>query len=62
MSKNLKSFLLGLLVAICTFIVSWSSSSCSAGLVIGHNNRQLQESSSSIKTDSTTFIPTIQIR
>lgn len=42
--------------------VTFLSSSCTAGLVIGKNQRQHQENNISTKVDSTYYVPTITIR
>ncbi len=49
------------IVAACATVVSLLTS-CTAGLVIGKNQRQQQENNISTKTDSTTFVPSITIR
>jgi len=60
MNQNMKAFIRYLIVAIC--IVTFLSSSCTAGLVIGKNQRQHQENNISTKVDSTYYVPTITIR
>ena len=62
MNENWKSFIRYLVVAVCSAIVTFLTSSCTAGLVIGKNQRQQQENNISTQTDSTTFVPTITIR
>ncbi len=62
MNENWKSFIRYLVVAVCSAIVTFLTSSCTAGLVIGKNQRQQQENNISTKTDSTTFVPSITIR
>ena len=58
----MKAFLKYLAVAVCSAIVTFLSSSCTAGLVIGKNQRQQQENNITTRTDSTQFVPTITIR
>ena len=62
MNPNMKAFIRYLIVAICSAIVTFLSSSCTAGLVIGKNQRQHQENNISTKVDSTYYVPTITIR
>ncbi len=62
MNENWKTFIRYLVVAVCSAIVTFLTSSCTAGLVIGKNQRQQQENNISTKTDSTTFVPTMTIR
>ena len=62
MNQNMKAFIRYLIVAICSAIVTFLSSSCTAGLVIGKNQRQHQENNISTKVDSTYCVPTITIR
>lgn len=62
MKENQKAFIKYLIVAICSAIVTWLTSSCTAGLVIGKNQRQQQENNITTRTDSTNFVPTITIR
>ena len=62
MSQSMKAFLRYLLVAVCSAVVTYLTSSCTAGLVIGKNQRQQQENNISTRTDSTQFVPTITIR
>ena len=62
MSEKMKAFLKYLAVAVCSAIVTFLSSSCTAGLVIGKNQRQQQENNITTRTDSTQFVPTITIR
>ena len=59
---NWKAFNRYLVVAVCSAIVTFLSSSCTAGLVIGKNQRQQQENNISTKADSSHFVPTITIR
>ena len=59
---NWKSFIRYLVVTVCSAIVTFLSSSCTAGLVIGKNQRQQQENNISTKADSSHFVPTITIR
>ena len=61
-NQNMKAFIRYLIVAICSAIVTFLSSSCTAGLVIGKNQRQHQENNISTKVDSTYYVPTITIR
>ena len=58
----MKSFIKYLIVAVCSAIVTFLSSSCTAGLVIGKNQRQHQENNIQTRVDSTHFVPTITIR
>ena len=58
----MKAFLKYLAVAVCSAIVTFLTSSCTAGLVIGKNQRQQQENNITTRTDSTQFVPTITIR
>ena len=62
MSTNMKAFIRYLIVAICSAVVTFLTSSCTAGLVIGKNQRQHQENNISTKADSVHFVPTITIR
>lgn len=57
--EKLLKFLRYLIVAIASAIVSYFSSSCAGGIVIGHSNRQLQEVNAT--TDSTNLAPTLTI-
>ena len=59
---NWKAFFRYLVVAVCSAIVTFLTSSCTAGLVIGKNQRQQQENNISTKADSSHFVPTITIR
>ena len=59
---NWKAFIRYLVVAVCSANVTFLSSSCTAGLVIGKNQRQQQENNISTKADSSHFVPTITIR
>ena len=59
---NWKAFIRYLVVVVCSAIVTFLSSSCTAGLVIGKNQRQQQENNISTKADSSHFVPTITIR
>ena len=43
MKQNMKAFIKYLIVAVCSAIVTFLTSSCTAGLVIGKNQRQQQE-------------------
>ena len=51
-----------LIVAVCSALVTFLTSSCTAGLVIGKNQRQQQENNISTRIDSSHFVPTISIR
>ena len=62
MTPDMKSFIKYLVVAICSAIVTFLTSSCTAGLVIGKNQRQQQENNIQTKADSSHFVPTITIR
>ncbi len=62
MNDKMKAFIRYLVVAVCSAVVTFLTSSCTAGLVIGKNQRQQQENNISTKTDSTQFVPTITIR
>lgn len=62
MNQNMKAFIKYLVVALCSAIATFLTSSCTAGLVIGHNQRQQQENNISTKADSTHIVPTITIR
>lgn len=57
--KKLFIFVKYLIVAICSAIASYFTSSCAGGIVIGHRNRQLQEVNAS--SDSSRYVPTISI-
>ena len=62
MKENMKAFIKYLIVAVCSAIVTFLTSSCTAGLVIGKNQRQQQENNISMRADSSHFVPTITIR
>ena len=62
MSQNMKAFIRYLIVAVCSAVVTFLSNSCTAGLVIGKNQRQHQENNISSRADSSHFVPTITIR
>lgn len=62
MSQNMKAFIRYLIVAVCSAVVTFLSNSCTAGLVIGKNQRQQQENNISTRADSSHFVPTITIR
>ena len=62
MKENMKAFIKYLIVAVCSAIVTFLTSSCTAGLVIGKNQRQQQENNISTRADSSHFGPTITIR
>lgn len=62
MKQNMKAFIKYLIVAVCSAIVTFLTSSCTAGLVIGKNQRQQQENNISTMADSSHFVPTITIR
>ena len=59
MSQNMKAFIRYLIVAVCSAVVTFLSNSCTAGLVIGKNQRQHQENNISTRADSSHFVPTI---
>ncbi len=54
MKQNMKAFIKYLIVAVCSAIVTFLTSSCTAGLVIGKNQRQQQENNISTRADSAT--------
>ena len=62
MSQNMKAFIRYLIVAVCSAVVTFLSNSCTAGLVIGKNQRQHQENNISTRADSSHFVPTLTIR
>ena len=62
MKQNMKAFIKYLIVAVCSAIVTFLTSSCTAGLVIRKNQRQQQENNISTRADSSHFVPTITIR
>ena len=62
MSQNMKAFIRYLIVAVCSAVVTFLSNSCTAGLVIGKNQRQHQENNISTRADSSHFVTTITIR
>ena len=62
MNTDIKAFVRYLVVAVCSAIVTFLTTSCTAGLVIGKNQRQQQENNISTRADSTQFVPTITIR
>ena len=62
MNIDIKAFVRYLVVAVCSAIVTFLTTSCTAGLVIGKNQRQQQENNISTRADSTQFVPTITIR
>ena len=62
MSQNMKAFIRYLIVAVCSAVVTFLSNSCTAGLVIGKNQRQHQENNISTRANSSHFVPTITIR
>lgn len=64
MKQNMKAFIKYLIVAVCSAIVTFLTSSCTAGLVIGKNQNQKQQQENNISTraDSSHFVPTITIR
>ena len=57
----MKAFIKYLIVAVCSAIITFLTSSCTAGLVIGKNQRQ-QENNITTRADSSHFVPTITIR
>ena len=62
MNDGMRDFLKYLVVALCSAIVAYFTASCTAGLVIGHNQRQHQENNISTRVDSAHVAPTITIR
>lgn len=60
MKQNMKAFIKYLIVVVCSAIVTFLTSSCTAGLVIGKNQRQ--QNNISTMADSSHFVPTITIR
>ena len=62
MTVNMKAFIKYLIVAVCSAIVTFLTSSCTAGLVIGKNQRRQQENNITTRADSSHFVPTITIR
>ena len=62
MNDGMRDFLKYLVVALCSAIVAYLTASCTAGLVIGHNQRQHQENNISTRVDSAHVAPTITIR
>ena len=52
MKQNMKAFIKYLIVAVCSAIVTFLTSSCTAGLVIGKNPRLQQENTISTRDDS----------
>ena len=62
MKQNMKAFIKYLIVAVCSAIVTFLTSSCTAGLVIGKNQRQQQENHISTRADSSRCVPPITIR
>ena len=62
MDDGMRDFLKYLVVALCSAIVAYFTASCTAGLVIGHNQRQHQENNISTRVDSAHVAPTITIR
>lgn len=59
---NWKKFLKYLIAAIAGAITSYFSASCTAGVVIGSNQRQYQEQTVTTNIDSLSKLPTLQIR
>lgn len=59
MNEKIWKFIKYLIVAICSAVVSYFSSSCAGGIVIGTTNKQYQEVSTT--ADSTKVSPTISI-
>ena len=55
MKQNMKAFIKYLIVVVCSAIVTFLTSSCTAGLVIGKNQRQQQENNISTRADSSHF-------
>ena len=62
LDDGMRDFLRYLAVALCSAIVAYFTASCTAGLVIGHNQRQQQENNISTRVDSAHVAPTITIR
>ena len=62
MNDGMRDFLKYLVVALCSAIVAYFTASCTAGLVIGYNQRQQQENNISTRVDSAHVAPTITIR
>ena len=62
MKQNMKAFIKYRIVAVCAAIGTFLTSSCTAGLVSGKNQRQQQENNISTRADSSHFVPTITIR
>lgn len=58
---NYKDFIKYLIIALCSAVVTFFSS-CTAGVVIGHNQKQYQEQTISTSVDSSRIVPTLQIR
>ena len=59
---NWKAFIRYLIVALCSAVATFLTSSCTAGLVIGKNQRQQQENNIHTKADSAQIVPSITIR
>lgn len=59
---KLIKFLKYIFVALISAIASYFTQSCTAGVVIGHSNKQYQEQGVYTKADSSRFTPTLQIR
>lgn len=57
MNDGMRDFLKYLVVALCSAIVAYLTASCTAGLVIGHNQRQHQENNISTRVDSAHVAP-----
>ena len=62
MNDGMRDFLKYLVVALCSAIVAYLTASCTAGLVIGHTQRQHPENNISTRVDSAHVAPTITIR
>ena len=52
MNSRMRDFLKYLATTLCSAIVTYLAASCTAGLVIGHNQRQHQENNISIRAGS----------
>lgn len=59
MDSGLRDLIKYLVVALCSAIVSYLTASCTAGLVIGRNQRQHQENNISTRVDSSQVAPSI---
>ena len=59
LDDGMRDFLKYLAIALCPAIVTYLTASCTAGLVIGHNQRQHQENNITTRVDSARVAPTI---